>query len=60
MNQAFSIHITKVDLYHKRVVFSLNLINPLTPKSDWNIISPYDISPYLKIKITRIKEMITN
>ena len=38
----------------------MNLINPLTPKNDWNIISPYDIFPYLNIKITRIKEMITN
>ena len=34
--------------------------NPLTPKSDWHLISPYSIIPESNIKVTRIKEMITN
>ena len=35
-------------------------VKPLTPKSDWHLISPYDIFPESNIKVTRIKEMITN
>ena len=35
-------------------------VNPLTPKSDWHLISPYNITSESNIKITRIKEMITN
>ena len=34
--------------------------NPLTPKSDQHLISPYSIIPESNIKVTRIKEMITN
>ena len=34
--------------------------NPLTPKSDWCLISPFDITPESNIKVVRIKEMITN
>ena len=34
-------------------------LNPLTPKSDQLLISPYNITPESNIKITRIKEMTT-
>ena len=34
-------------------------MNPLTPKSDQHLISPYNIIPESHIKATRIKEMIT-
>ena len=34
--------------------------NPLTPKSDWHLISPYNIAPELNFKGTRIKGMVTN
>ena len=35
-------------------------LNPLTPKSDQLLISPYNITPESNIKVMRIKEMITN
>ena len=35
-------------------------INPLTPKSDWHLISPYNITTESHINVMRIKEMITN
>ena len=35
-------------------------INPLTPKSDQHLISPYNITPESRIKVTRKKEMIIN
>ena len=35
-------------------------VNPSTPKSDKHLISPYNISPESLMKVTRIKEMITN
>ena len=38
----------------------VELINPLTPKSDWHLISPYCITPESNIKVGRIKELITN
>ena len=38
----------------------VELINPLTPKSDWHLISPYCITSESKIKVRRIKELITN
>ena len=38
----------------------MSVLNPLTPKSDQRPISPYNIIPELHIKVTRIKEMITN
>ena len=34
--------------------------NLLTPWSDWHVISPYNITPKSLIKVTRIKDMITN
>ena len=36
------------------------IINPLTPKSDHHLISPYNIVPKSNINIMRIKEMIIN
>ena len=43
---------------------SFNMIkyyfDPLTSKSDWHQISPYNIIPESHVKVTRIKEMITN
>ena len=35
-------------------------LNPLTPESDQHIISPYNITPESHIRLTRIKEIITN
>ena len=34
-------------------------INSLNPKSDWYLISPYNINPESHIKVMRIKEMVT-
>ena len=34
--------------------------NPVTPMSDSHLISPYNITPESHVKVTRIKEMITN
>ena len=34
--------------------------NPLTLKSDWHLISLYNISPESHLRVMRIKEMITN
>ena len=36
------------------------LINPLTPKSDWHLFSPYNIAIESHNYLTRIKEIITN
>ena len=30
-------------------------INPLTPRSDWHLISPYNITPASHSKVMRIK-----
>ena len=38
----------------------VELIDPLTPKSDWHLISPFHITSELNIKVRRIKELITN
>ena len=35
-------------------------LNPLTPKTDQHLISPYNITPESNMKVMRIKEMITN
>ena len=37
----------------------VELIDPLTRKSDWHLISPF-LTPELNIKVRRIKELITN
>ena len=34
--------------------------NPLTPKNDEPLISPYNITPESLIRVMRIKEMITS
>ena len=34
-------------------------INPLNPKSDQHLISPYNITSESHIKVMRIKEMVT-
>ena len=34
--------------------------NLLTPKSDWNLISPYNITTESHINVMRIKEMVAN
>ena len=36
------------------------IINSLTLKSYWHLISPYNITPESNIKVVRIREMITN
>ena len=33
---------------------------PLTPKSDWHLISPYNITLESNIEVMRIEEMIAN
>ena len=40
-------------------ILSYCLFNPLTPKNDWHLISPYSITPESNIKVRRIKELIT-
>ena len=35
-------------------------LNPLTPKSDQHLISPYNITLKSNIKVVRIKEIIAN
>ena len=37
-----------------------DFLNPLTPKSDQHLISPYNITLYSNINVMRIEEMITN
>ena len=39
--------------------FCARHLNPLLPKSDKHLISPYNITPESNINVTRIKEMIT-
>ena len=34
------------------------LLTPLTPKSKYHLISPYNITPESHVKVTRVKEMI--
>ena len=41
-------------------VVNLGLYYPLTPKSDYHPISPYNIILESHIKVTRVTEMITN
>ena len=45
--------------YHKENL-SQSTINPLNPKSNKHLISPYNITPESLIKVMRIKEMIMN
>ena len=39
--------------------FFLLFLNPLNPKSDQNLISPYNITPESQMKVLRIKLMVT-
>ena len=46
--------------YLKSLTFSsLPLFNPLNPKSDKHLISPYNISPESHVKVMRITEIVT-
>lgn len=42
------------------IVESVFHINPLNPKSDQHLISPYNVTAESFIKIVRIKEIISN
>ena len=52
--------------YIKQVMIKTNWpargihVNPLTPKSDQDLISPYSVTTESNIKIMRIEEMINN
>ena len=37
-----------------------NLLNPLTPKRDWLVISPHSLNLESSVKVMGIEEMITN
>ena len=37
----------------------MNHLTLLTPKSDWHLLSPYNITPESHIKVMAIKEMAT-
>ena len=39
---------------------AIHCFNPLTPKGDQHLISPYNITPESNIKVMGIKEMISN
>ena len=41
------------------IYLSYHLINPLNPKSDQHLISPFSITPESHIKVIRVKEIIT-
>ena len=49
----------KKSTFQSELQHSNNFLNLLTPKSDWQLISPYHITPESNIKVRRIKEMIT-
>ena len=40
--------------------FVLTGINPLTSKSDYHLVFPNNVTPESHIKVTTIKDMITN
>ena len=40
--------------------FYINILNPLTPKSDQHVISPHNVSRESDNKVTRMKETINN
>ena len=50
---------TVTNLKQCKLYYSSSL-NPLTPKSDSHLVSPYNITPKSHIKVTRIKEIIAN
>ena len=47
-------------MYSLQYINERKNLNPLTPKSDQLLISPYYITPESNIKIMRIKEMPNN
>ena len=54
------INVMVFTIRHDAKMIYSSFINPLTPKSDQHLISPYNITPDLHIKVTRIQEVITN
>ena len=62
MNHTFWLHLWYIiywtDTYNIISICSTD-INPLKPKSDQHLISPYNIFPELYIKVMRIKKMVT-
>ena len=54
------INVMVFTIRHDAKMIYSSFINPLTPKSDQHLISPYNITPDLHIKVTRIQEMVTN
>ena len=52
------VNLAYVQLMSHRVIYIYIYVNPLTPKSDQNLISPYNITPDSGIKVMRVKEMI--
>ena len=57
-------HLNTSQRFHSSIPFDafslIAHINPLSPKSDQLLISPHNITPESNIKVTGIKEMITN
>ena len=49
----------KLLIFWKRIGIEIR-VNPLTPKSDWHLISPYHIISESSIKVGRIKELTTH
>ena len=57
LNTSLRFHLKSIPFY----AFSLIAhINPLSPKCDQLLISPYIITPESNVKVTGNKEMITN
>ena len=54
------ISVAQLGIFTSLLLSTFLLFYPITPKSDWHLISPYNVSPDSHIKVTRIKEMITN
>ena len=48
-----------IEILKLKYFFEMFTLNPLNPKSDKHLISPYNISPESHIKVMRIKEMVT-
>ena len=47
-------------VFHPKVtITNISYVNPLSPKSDQHLISPYNITPESHIKVMRIEEMVT-
>ena len=47
-------------MYSLQYISERKNLNPLSPKSDKLLISPYNITPESNINVTRIKEMTNN